>query len=615
MSSESTQTDSVSGRSPTADCRLPTAHTAGGKVLVLGDGTTSFLSVIRSLGRRGIQVHAAWCDEHSPALRSRYVFRAERLPKPQAGAQWLPALETLMRQERFDLVIPTNEQSIRPLEQHRERLSAAGRIYLLGDRACDVLLDKSRSAELAASVGMPVPRRAIAKDLTTCRRLAEEFGWPLVVKPLSSYRPDDLRHRQEVVKAANEAELDRGARALLERGPVLVQECFAGDGVGLEVLASAGEVLAAFQHERVHSPPRGGASSYRKSVPVSPEFLTAAKRLVAELGYTGVLMIELLVNRRSGQWCFVETNPRFWGSLPLAVAAGMDFPYYLYQLLVHGVKTFPTAYRTGLFCRNLPGDLIWLRQNQQADRHDPTVKVVPARQIVQELGNVVLGRERWDSITLDDPWPGVVELGQLAIRYGRRTSATAARRLAALPLCVPAVRRARVRQTRAALRAARSVLFVCLGNICRSPFAEAYARSALAGGIEIRSRGILPRPDRPSPPAAVSVASELGVDLSQWRSAPLAAADVATADAVFSFDENVHQELRRRYPSGRRKLFRFGLLDASGPIDVPDPFGGSEAEFRAVYRRIAATLDCFRQPREGRPQAELATVGPREELP
>ncbi len=586
-----------------------TQESATAKVLVLGDGTTHFLSVIRSLGRRGIQVHAGWCNEQCPALRSRYVRRAESLPLPGAGAAWLEPLEELLLREQFDLVVPTNEQSIRPLQQHRERLSKAGRIYLLDDRACDVLFDKRKSAELAAAVGMPVPRWAVAGDLAACRRLAEEFGWPVVVKPLSSYRADDLRQRQEVVSAVNMAELERRAAGLLERGPVLVQEFFRGVGVGVELLAADGEVLAAFQHERVHSPPRGGASSYRKSVPLTPEFLAAARRLVGELSYTGVLMIELLLNRRSGEWRFVETNARFWGSLPLAVAAGMDFPYYLYQLLVHNVREFPRAYLTGLYCRNLPGDLIWLRQNFRADARDPALNVVPAGQIVRELGNPLLGRERCDSFTLDDPWPGFVELAQLTARYGRRLSAAARRSLAALTLRLPALRRARSARARAALREAHSVLFVCLGNICRSPFAEAYAREALPEGVPVGSRGILPRANRPSPVAAAAVAAEFGIDLSTHRSAPVEAADLAAFDAVFSFDEKVHQHLRRQFPAARKKLFRFGLLDDGGPTDIPDPFGESAEVFRSVYRRIAATLDSFRRvPTDGTPR-ELVAAG------
>jgi hypothetical protein len=81
----------------------------GRKVLVIGDDTRSFLVIVRSLGRRGITVHAAPTNFRSPALRSRYISAIHYLP-PWTGddAGWLSAIEGLLRAERYDLVIPCN---------------------------------------------------------------------------------------------------------------------------------------------------------------------------------------------------------------------------------------------------------------------------------------------------------------------------------------------------------------------------------------------------------------------------------------------------------------------------------------------------------------------------
>src|ERR687896_254854 len=77
----------------------------GRKALVLGHDTRAFLGVVRSLGRAGIEVHVAWFEEGAPALRSRYVARAHRIPAYRPGDDaWKGALIALMRAERFDLV-------------------------------------------------------------------------------------------------------------------------------------------------------------------------------------------------------------------------------------------------------------------------------------------------------------------------------------------------------------------------------------------------------------------------------------------------------------------------------------------------------------------------------
>ncbi len=191
------------------------------------------------------------------------------------------------------------------------------------------------------------------------------------------------------------------------------------------MLAEHGEVLVAFQHQRVHQPPRGGASSYRKSTALRSDLLQAASQLIESLDFTGVIMVEFLVDPRSDDWRFVEMNGRFWGSLPLAVAAGVDFPDDLYRLLVHGTRQFPAKYREGLYCRNLIGDLAWAFDNLRANHRDPTLATVPWWQAVRELGRLLMLREKSDTFVIDDLRPGFAEVAY----YGRRSLSRIGRRL------------------------------------------------------------------------------------------------------------------------------------------------------------------------------------------
>ena len=127
-------------------------------------------------------------------------------------------------------------------------------------------------------------------------------------------------------------------------------------------------------------------------------------------------MIEFKVDFQTGKWAFIEINGRLWGSLPLAVAAGIDFPYCLYELLVDGRRDFPQQFNTNLYCRNILRDLYWMSENRKVDRTDSTAHHVPLLQILREAGNVVLLRERIDSFTMDDPRPGLVEIGEIGGR-------------------------------------------------------------------------------------------------------------------------------------------------------------------------------------------------------
>lgn len=556
------------------------------KVLVLGDGVSAFLSVVRSLGRQGIEVHVAWCQADSPTLSSRYVKRFHRLPFYDVESDWADPLAALLEREQFDLVLPTNEQSMRALHSRRRDLETRARLYLVDERTFDIAFDKVKCGELADDLGMRVPKSRVVATRVELDEAAAQLGYPLVLKPISSYDPTLPLGRRDVVKAYSPEELERRGTKLLTAGPIQVQQNFIGRGVGVELLVDRGEVLLAFQHERVHQPSRGGASSYRKSVPLNSELLEASKKFVGALEYSGVIMIEFLVNADQ-DWRFVEANARFWGSLPLAIAAGADFPFALYRYWVHGDREFPQSYREGFYCRNAVSDGLWLVKNLRADRSDPTLATVSPLSLLGEATHLLTARERFDTLTLDDPRPAVAEISKYVRRWFRHRGNRVRQAYASLP----GIRRRHAANTRDALGRARRVIFLCWGNICRSPFAATYARRAWPSNIEVLSRGLHHQQSRISPPEAIEAARSFDLVLDEHRSSLITDQDVADADMIICFDEIIRRELLNRHPAARCKTFRFGMLSPHGAVTVADPFGQGLDVFQEAYAQIKTALE------------------------
>ena len=199
--------------------------------------------------------------------------------------------------------------------------------------------------------------------------------------------------------------------------------------------------------------------------------------------------------------------------------------------------------------------------------------------------NVLTFRERSDTFTLDDPKPGFVELGQLARSMKQRLSRVVRRRWLQSRLVR---RRLRVRAL-AALQHARTVAFVCKGNICRSPFAHEVAKGLLTGDRTCISAGYYPKADRPAPAAAVAAAARMGIDLSAHRSVQLTEDHVRTADAIFVFDYDNYERLLAGY-NCRNKLYFLGALCPSGPLWIDDPYGQDVDHFVATYERIREAI-------------------------
>ncbi|MCS7173076.1 MAG: ATP-grasp domain-containing protein [Armatimonadetes bacterium] len=554
-----------------------------GKVLVLGSDTRAFLAVVRSLGRRGLEVHAAWCSPDSPARRSRYLRAVHELPpfSPDDLA-WKEGLSRLVERERFDLLIPCEDPTLLPLRAHRPEFEAVVRLAVPEEEACAVAFDKIRSYELARSLGIPVPRSQVVVRPEDLDNL--DLAAPVVLKPRTTFAYPDLTHRRSVRTFPDLAALKTSAAQGGLAEPVLVQEFFPGVGVGVEALAERGELLLVFQHERVHEPLRGGGSSYRRSVPLDPELLEATRKLLGALRYTGVAMVEFRRNPRTGQWVFLEVNGRFWGSLPLAVASSADFPYALYRLLVHGERDFPQGYRVGLYARNLTLDLVWLREYVASLRSLPPFAPSPW-QVVAEVQNLLRLRERVDTFSADDAGPGWAELAVIVRAFAVRASA----RLRRLLLRFRPVRGVVAGHARRELRRASRVLFVCRGNICRSPFAERYAARVFPPSVQVRSAGTRAQPGACSPPEAEAAALRFGVDLRTHRATRLTAELVREADVVFAFDAAEAERIRQEHPRLAHKVFLLGLL-ADG-AEIRDPYGAAEPEYQAVYERIARAVE------------------------
>jgi predicted ATP-grasp superfamily ATP-dependent carboligase len=388
------------------------------KALVLGTDSRILLSVVRSLGRGGVQVHVAAHEVDEVALASRFLHRVHPLPDVRvAEPAWHNALCELLRLHQFNLVIPCTEAEIIACHRRRHELAPLCHVYLPNERSLETLFHKFKTTELARTLQVPTPREIIVTDYRQHEQPLGDWGFPLVLKPARSIDPTRLGPVQQVRKAYTARDFKRLLGNMLRRGPVAVQENFIGAGVGVELLLSKGRPLLAFQHRRVHEPLHGGPSSYRVSEPLSGDLLAAAVRILAALDYTGVAMAEFKVNDAQDAWVFLEVNARFWGSLPLAIAAGADFPLALFKLLVNGQTTFNNHYQPGIYCRNWSLDLDWQRLNRRADRADPTLACLPISSVMRTAcRNLLTGVERSDTFSWDDPRPGLMELRQIAGR-------------------------------------------------------------------------------------------------------------------------------------------------------------------------------------------------------
>jgi len=146
----------------------------------------------------------------------------------------------------------------------------------------------------------------------------------------------------------------------------------------------------------------------------------------------------------------------------------------------------------------------------------------------------------------------------------------------------------------------RSLLFVCKGNICRSPFAEAMARRHVPDGLPIafRSAGIDVGQPEGCPRETLAAAETFGIDLSGHRSRQIDAELVAGADMVLAMEAWQASRLRKVFPEHREKVYLLPLFEESPPgrpdagrlLNIRDPYGRAIEDFIECFERIEACL-------------------------
>lgn len=556
------------------------------KVLVMGEDTRSFLACVRSLGRQGIEVHAAPYTLCSAALASRYIQQTHLLPYyVDDGRDWLHAMQALLEREQYDMVLPCEERALLPLVRHRDELPGQAVLAVPGEEALSVFFDKWLTREAARAANVPVADAVRLSTTETADSILQRLQLPVVAKHAQSYSWPDLYKRTQVTPLRSRQELESWLKSQTGNDDLFVEEMLAGTGLGVSVLSKDGVVLQAFEHHRANE--LAGSSYYRKSMPLDPERLACVERMCQAVKYTGLAMFEFKLNP-SGRWILLEVNARPWGSLPLPVAWGVDFPYLLFRTLCLGDTPPAVNYPSPRYARNFLSDVWQLRMYATTASGKPLHLAVHSLKWLLGLSRVLINRERQDVWTWDDVQPALVEM-KLFLQARWQT----VDRLTGLPpVGTPKSVIHRLRNRPPSARPIH-LLFLCQGNICRSPYAEHKARQLLAKeGLNavVSSAGLLPRNARPSPAPALEAAARAGVDLAMHRSSLAHLHSLEAADVIVIFDHINHRALCERYPALAERAVCLGSYGEPELAEIADPDGQPLAEFEVNYRAIDQCL-------------------------
>jgi predicted ATP-grasp superfamily ATP-dependent carboligase len=313
----------------------------------------------------------------------------------------------LSRALRIELVLPVSDAACRALLPTRELLEPT--ILVAPSRsAYETISDKAKVARLAENAGIAIPAGQEVGGLEEAIAVAEALTWPVMLKPVMSVARDasGVASKLGVACVSDAPELRKCWVETVGAGRALVQSVVPGWGEGIFVLRFGGKTAAAFAHRRTREkPPSGGVSVLRQSIAMQPERLSQVEEVLDAAGYEGVAMAEYKTDG-TRTW-LMEFNARLWGSLQLAIDAGVDFP----GLLVCSAMGRPVEpvrdYRVGVQSRWLLGDLdhaLLLARGEAAP--DGRTGIGAALSVLlRPTGSDT----RWEVLRVGDPGPFLLE--------------------------------------------------------------------------------------------------------------------------------------------------------------------------------------------------------------
>jgi D-aspartate ligase len=310
-------------------------------VLLTTPSFNGTLAAVRSLGRRGIPVTIAGEARFEPARWSRYVTRSVSCPSLFEPERFIDWLVSFGKRNPGHVLYPSCDDLAWLFAHHAGDLKEHFLLYQPPSQTLLELLDKKALSLRCAEVGVSTPRTVFPESVNEAVVLAEQVGFPLIVKPRTQMflrtrnkgqivekRQDFAARYIDYVTENEPHELARRLLPALEYPMLqtLVPEA-ATETYSLSGFVSRDDprtvVRAAVKV--LQRPRRVGIGVCFEEAPVEPAALAGVTRLCQAVGYFGVFEAEFL--RNQGMLELVDFNPRFYGQMGFESARELDLPY------------------------------------------------------------------------------------------------------------------------------------------------------------------------------------------------------------------------------------------------------------------------------------------------
>ncbi|MFC6976907.1 carboxylate--amine ligase [Halomicroarcula sp. GCM10025709] len=338
---------------------------AGDAALIPTGTELKSYGIMRSLHRHGIETVVASPYPDLPHFASRYCSERVHLDATPADLPaYRDALLDIARRPSVVTAYPVRECDVFVFAKYREAFEKHLSLVTPDLHTLRRAHDRLALARHAESIGVPAPETRLLSEVETWdSSVVVKSRYNVLTNDYEpTYPPDTLEEVKRVSLLGPGQRPDAEAlREAMGHEPIVQAFVPQTDKHLYCALWDHGEPLATYQHRQIRQNAWvGGGGVYRESA-YSQAVEDNAYDLLSSLDWHGYACIEYLEDAETGEWKFIEINPRVWQSLPEAVRAGVDFPYHYWLRATDQQELIEDDYDLGVACHIAYGELAHLR--------------------------------------------------------------------------------------------------------------------------------------------------------------------------------------------------------------------------------------------------------------
>ncbi len=332
-------------------------------VLMVSGWVDQAFTFVRSFSKQEhVNLFVADCWPNSACGHSKYCKRFHLIPGFEEP-EYIPALLEVCKKERIDIVLPVHQEDLIEIAKSKDLFERSGfRLPIPAYPLIELAIDKYRMARLARANGISTPETNLLGEISI-GDLGRRIALPILVK----LRRSTGQRGQRKIDSIEDFEVH--IQSLLERyaeEEIIIQEYI--PGTVHEAMYTVGllfdhnhQLKACVPLKKIRSRPYTGGTAICTVADNRPDVREMALKLMGAFDeWEGIADIEIKVDPQ-GQPKFIELNPRPWGSIYGAFAAGVDFPMLWLKVGLREDIDMVCEFKEGVYGSFLSRDLVLLR--------------------------------------------------------------------------------------------------------------------------------------------------------------------------------------------------------------------------------------------------------------